>query len=417
MKVKTIEKKGYKLHLLKNKDFKTVLVKIVFWNEIKKEELSIRNMLVNSLLFSSLTYNTSRKMAIKKEELYNADVYSRNYRKANQVLSEISLSVLDDKYTEKGNLKDALAFASDCINKPNIIGGKFDDNLFKINYEKLKTAIVSERENSTYYAFKRFREEIGEDKIFTSSLVGTLEDLEKITPNTLADYYHSFLKNNHIDIFVIGDINFKEIEKDIEELFDFEERDIPYTKLDNCYDKDFTEKEEDSKFSQSKLFMGGSIKEFTEHEKLYEGLLYNIIFGNSPNSKLFQNVREKNSFAYTVSSSINRLDGLFHIYSGISYKNYEKTKEEIFKQLEEMRQGKFSLKDLKDAKEVVLSIMNEVDEYQGSILDHYFNRLYFGSEEIKKQKEEIKKVTKEDLVTLSNKIKIDTIFLLKEEEK
>ena len=75
---------------------------------------------------------------------------------------------------------------------------------------------------------------------------------------------------------------------------------------------------------------------------------------------------------------------------------------------------KISSKSLKDAKEVVLSIIKEVDEYPGAILDHYFNFLYLENESLKKQKEEIKKITKEDIVRVANKINIDTIFLLKE---
>lgn len=109
--------------------------------------------------------------------------------------------------------------------------------------------------------------------------------------------------------------------------------------------------------------MGGSINNLTEHEKLYDGIIYNIILGNSPNSKLFQNVREKYSLAYSISSSINRLEGSFFIYAGISYDNVDKTKQEIYKQIEDMKQGKFLKKDVKDAKQAILSIMKEIDEY------------------------------------------------------
>ncbi|MGM9879575.1 MAG: EF-P 5-aminopentanol modification-associated protein YfmF [Bacilli bacterium] len=414
MRIKDINKNGYKLHLIKTKRFKTVLIKIVFWNKLQKEDLTLRNMLVNNLLFSSARYNTIRKMAIKKEELFSAELFSRNYRRGNQIMTEINLSVIDDNYSEEKSLKNSIEFLFDIINNPNVENDKFNETAFKINYEKLKSAIKREKEDPMYWGYKRFKELIGKDNVLPTSILGTEEELEKITSESLYKYYQSFFENNHIDIFIVGDINFKEIEKLITNNFDPKAKDIPYNNICISYEKEFSEVCEQSKFSQSKLMIGASISDLTKHEKFYEGMLYNIILGNSPNSKLFQNVREKNSFAYSISSSLNRLDGLFYVCAGISSKNYQEAKTEIYKQFKQMQEGRFSEKSLKDAKEVVLSVIKEVDEYPGAILDHYFNFLYLGNETLIKQKEEIKKVTKEDIVRVANKINIDTIFLLKE---
>ena len=162
--------------------------------------------------------------------------------------------------------------------------------------------------------------------------------------------------------------------------------------------------------------MGGSIKSLTEHEKKYESIIYNIILGNSPTSKLFQNIREKMSYAYTISSSINRLDGMFVISAGISSKNYESTKNEVMNQIKEMKQGFFNDKDINDAKEVILSIIEEINDNPWSIIDHYNNYLYFGADTIENQIQEINKIQKDDIVNVANKINIDTVFLLKEDE-
>ena len=414
MRIKDINKNGYKLHLIKTNKFKTVLVKIVFWNKLQKEDLTLRNMLVNNLLFSSARYNTIRKMAIKKEELFSAELFSRNYRRGTQIITEINLSVIEDNYSEEESLKNSIEFLFDIINNPNIKNNKFDETSFKINYEKLKSAIKREKEDPMYWCYQEFKKLIGKEDVFPDSILGTEEELEKITKESLYDYYKNFLENNHIDIFVVGNINFKEIEKIITNNFNPKPKDIPYSNIYTSYEKEFSESFKQSRFNQSKLIIGASTSNLTKHEKFYESMIYNIILGNSPNSKLFQNVREKNSLAYSISSSLNRLDGLFHVYAGISSKNYEQAKQEIYKQFKSMKEGKISSKSLKDAKEVVLSIIKEVDEYPGAILDHYFNFLYLENESLKKQKEEIKKITKEDIVRVANKINIDTIFLLKE---
>lgn len=417
MKIKTLDKNGYKLHLIKNSNFKTISFKIVFWNDLKKEDLAFRNMLVNNLLFSSYKYNTNRKIAIKKEELYNADIYGKTYRKGTQIVTEMCLSSIEDKYTESGNFRNSLEFLFDCINNPNIIDNAFDEVSFNITKENIINSIKSEKENPNYEAYQKYKDLIGNDKVFVGSILGTLEEVEKITPYSLYEYYKSFFDNNHIDVYVLGNIEEKDI-LFIDKYLDFNSNRISDTNISvyTTYEKEYSEKEEDSKFNQSKLFMGGSIKSLTEHEKKYESIIYNIILGNSPTSKLFQNIRERMSYAYTISSSINRLDGMFVISAGISSKNYENTRNEVINQINEMKQGNFDDKDLMDAKEIILSIIEEISDNPWAIIDHYNNHLYFGADTVEKQIDEVNKIQKESIIKVAKKINIDTVFLLKEDE-
>ena len=415
MKIKTLDKNGYRLHLIKSNNFKTISFKIVFWNELKKEDLAYRNMLVNNLLFSSHKYNTNRKIAIRKEELYSADIYGKTYRKGTQIVTEICLSSIEDKFAEEGNFRESLEFLFDCINNPNINNGAFDETSFNITKDNITNSIKSEKENPNFEAYQKYKELIGKDKVFVGSILGTLEEVENITPSSLYEYYKTFFDDNHIDIYVLGNIEEKDI-LDIDKYLKFGSNRINYTSTYANYEKDYSEKEEDSKFNQSKLFMGGSIKSLTEHEKKYESIIYNIILGNSPTSKLFQNIREKMSYAYTISSSINRLDGMFVISAGISSKNYERIKNEVMNQIKEMKQGFFNDKDINDAKEVILSIIEEINDNPWSIIDHYNNYLYFGADTIENQIQEINKIQKDDIVNVANKINIDTVFLLKEDE-
>ena len=413
--LKTINKDGYKLHILKTDKFKSITVKLVFWNKLNEEELSLRNLLADNLLFSSARYKDNRSISIKKQDLYSTSVYNSTYRNGTQIITEFCLSCIDDKYTEKGNFESSLEFLFDCIGNPNVSNQTFDTRSFNITKERLRTAIKNETDNPSYYSYKRYKQIIGNKDILNGSILGSLEELEKITPSSLYDYYQSFFASNHLDIYVLGNIDEEIVKSIIDKNIGFK-MDVFYSSSATDYQKEFTEDIEDSRFNQSKLIMGGSIKNLSEKAKKYDAIIYNIILGNSPNSKLFQTVREKKSYAYTISSSINRLDGMFMISAGISYKNYEDTKNEIYKQLELMKKGSFSLKSIKNAKEVVLSILKEVEDSPNSMIDHFHNYLYNGADTIKKQIECINSITKEDIINVAKKIDIDTIYLLKEDE-
>lgn len=414
MEIKTIKKQGYNIHLIKNKDFKTILVKTIFWEPLKKEELTIRSMLINILLFSSKKYPTGQELNMKKEDLYGLSIGGGNYRKGNYIFSEISMSIIEDKYTEKGLFKNSLEFYFEVLQNPNIINDEFKEEPYNIVYENIKSSIMSEKEDPTYYSILEYKRLLGKDKPFSISIEGKLSKLKKITKKNLYDYYKKFYKNNNKDIIIVGNIKIDETEKLLDSIIKTYPTPNHKKDLYVTYEKDYSDKVIESEFTQSKLIMGGTLKHLTYREKCYEALAYNVILGNSPNSKLFNNIREKHSYAYNIASSINRLDSIFYIHAGISKNHYEDTKKEILKEMEKMREGKFSNQDVKNAKQVILSILKEIHDYQGAIADHYFNYLYLGSESIKEQNEAVKNITKEGIVKVANKIKIDTMLLLKE---
>lgn len=416
MTIKTIKKDNYNLHLIKNNNFKTVLIKTVFWDKIKANEITIRDMLIDNLLFSSKNYPTIKDMAIAKEELYASSLTGLTYRKGSYIISEINMSIIEDKYSENNLLEKALNFYFDVLNNPNVENDNFNSESFKINYESTKANITRLKENPRYYSLKKYRKLLG-NKVYSYPVEGTLKDLEKINTNNLYKYYNKFKETNNADIFIIGNFSFTQMEKLIDKLYKYPTKQGSIKNIELSYNKDFTETKIKSKFNQSVLMMGSSTNKLTQHEKKYESLIFNIIYGSSPNSKLFLNVREKHSYAYNIGSSFSRLDGTFIINAGISKENYENTKKQVLKELEEMKKGKFTEKDIKDAKEVIYGVLNEIEDYQNTILNYYFNILYLNDDAKEKQKQEIKNITKQDIINIANKIDIDTILLIEEDAK
>ena len=376
MNIRTINKKGYNLHIIKTKKFKTLVLKVIFWNELKKEELSLANLLIDNLLFSSYDYKTKREFEIKKEDLYGIKVYGGPYIKGKNLITNYTLSCIEDKYTEKGNLLKAIEFFINCLTKPNVKDNKFDEETFNICKNQLLSAQIKEQENPGFIAHKKFREMLGEKEIFSGSYLGTSKDTEKITPESLYKYYKNLFKNNHIDIFIIGNVTDNIIKK-IEEKLSLRENNIPYKKERITYQKEYSEKVVESSFNQSIIKMGASLKDFSEEELHYNLPIYSMILGNSPSSKLFQNVREKLSYAYFISSNLYTSQGILEINAGISSDNYESTKKEIINQINEMKKGNFTEKEITNSKQYILSTLKELPDSQMQIIDYYFNKLYF----------------------------------------
>lgn len=171
---------------------------------------------------------------------------------------------------------------------------------------------------------------------------------------------------------------------------------------------------ESMQITQGKLILGLDILDNRKESK-YATSLYNIILGGSANSKMFQNVREKASLAYTAGSIYLRQKDNVFIKCGIDIPNYEKALEIIKQQLEQMRNGDFNEEDINNAKLLVSSTVGSIPETQDAELTYYFSQeLSDEFVSIEDYINRINDVTKEQILNIANNVQINTIYFLKD---
>lgn len=410
-----LEEKNYNLHVVETDKFKTVMVKINFKRKLKKDEISMRNMLVNILFESTKKYPTKRLMEIQTEELYELGYRGSNYSSGIYNVMGFDCIFLHPKFSEEGIIEDSFEFLKEILFNPNIDENGFDKKSFDISYKILEDHLNSLKENADLYSQIRLYEELEPDSIISYRKCGYPEDLGKINRKNLYEYYLDVLKNDIIDIFVVGDVKANDIKQVVNKLFEFGDRDkkseshfyVP--KIDK---KTVTFKSELTEFNQSKLLIGLKIKDASDFELRYVLNILNYILGGSPDSKLFQNVREKNSLCYSVSSVSQPLISVLLIHAGINAFNYDRACSLIFEQLEDMKKGKFSLEDMKKAVLTYKNSMVEISETPDGLISLYSGIEYLNSDTIEDRIKKIESVTKEDVISLANKIILDTIFFL-----
>ena len=138
-------------------------------------------------------------------------------------------------------------------------------------------------------------------------------------------------------------------------------------------------------------------------------------YGGTANSKLFQNVREKASLAYTASSSYVKAKNNIFIKCGIEIANFEKAVKIIKEQLEDIKNGKFEEADIDDAKRTIISNVKTIPEEQDTEITYYFGQEISNVKyTLEEYVEKINKVTKEQIQKLEEKININTIYFLKD---
>ena len=148
------------------------------------------------------------------------------------------------------------------------------------------------------------------------------------------------------------------------------------------------------------------------YEKNYPLTLYNIILGGGEDSKLFRNVREKNSLCYYINSVPQKLDGILLIRAGIDKKNVKKTISLVEKEMNNMKHGKITENDLAMAKEFFTTAMDSLKESQTSIMEHYYLMDLLKTDDIDTRIKKMNKITIPEVVKVAKKVKIDTIYCL-----
>lgn len=409
-------KNGIKLHTIETPKFKTNLFAIFLTTPLNRANIT-KDALISAVLRRGTAKLKSQDAIAKElENMYGASFdCGVDKHGDNHVLKFYLESINDEFLPQKDELaKKSLDLLSDIVFNPNI-----ENNCFKKDYvegEKntLKQIIEGKIDNKTKYALDRCIEEMFKNEVFGLYKFGYVEDLDEIDEKNLYEYYKELINNCKIDVFVSG-YNIQNIGEN-EILSNLNERKgniIPTTA------RTITSSLESPKIvnekmdiTQGKLMIGLDVLN-TNEDEAYIASVYNVILGGGANSKLFQNVREKASLAYTAGSSYLKAKNSVFIRCGIDVANYDKAISIIKDQLIQIENGDFSDNDLESAKQIIYASVKSIPDSQDGEIIYYFaqglsNKFVNLDEYIQK----IKSVTKEQVIQVAKKVKINTIYFL-----
>ena len=412
------EQGSYNLHIIKTDLFKTITVKIFFREEALKENITKRNFLSRIMMLSTNDYQSKVELTKALQNLYAAQISATNRRLGNYLDTSFSLRVLHDKYTEEGNFKKSLELLNSVILNPKVDNNSFNEKEFSIVYEEYKADLNTLVEDKMTYALIRGMESTSSN-VTSYRSIGYLEDLEKITEQNLYAYYKEMIKHNFLDIFVLGNVDEVEITNLFREVFNFDTFKKKQIEARVIEPKKISTKKviEKIKAEQDNLVITLSTLGLTDYERNYPLSLFNTILGGGSESLLFKEVREKNSLAYTISSTPNKLDNLIIIRGGItSYKSEEAIKL-IKKILKDLANGHISDELLDKAKEYYTSAIDDIIESSFQIIESYYMMELLGVDDLETKRKKMLKVTKEEVVTVAKKTKLNTIYILKGENE
>lgn len=422
MKYKISEiKKGIKLHTINTDKFKTNLVAVFLTTPLSKENVTYNAIIPSILRRGSKTMPTQEEISKSLEEMYGASFDCGIDKIGDNQVLKFYLESINDNFipqTDENMLKTTVEKLLEIVFNPLTIDDQFNDEYVKQEKANIKQLIEGKKDNKARYAMDRCIEEMYKGTNFGLYKYGYIEDLEEMNSTNLYEYYQKLKNECKVDIFISGKLNDNILEmlKQNENIQNLNEREPNYiqNKLERKEKVDENSIEESTEVVQGKLVIGLDVD--LEEEKLkYDTLVYNSILGGTANSKLFQNVREKASLAYTASSSYLKNKSNIFINCGIEIGNYEKALEIIRRQIEDMKNGQFTEEDIKNSKKVIISTVKSIDDEQDTEITYFLGQeLANNKVSLEDYMKIIESVTKEDIINVANKVSINTIYFLRD---
>ncbi|MFL2120763.1 EF-P 5-aminopentanol modification-associated protein YfmF [Marinilactibacillus psychrotolerans] len=408
--------KGVKLHVMPTEKFKTVTITIKFKEILDAGHMTKRTLISNLINTNSQHYPTQTDFRNALSELYGARLSTSVSKKGKYHIISVSMSIVNEKYLrEKDILEKAIALLENILYYPNAYHEAFHSETFKREINNLRDeyeAIYDDKQDYSAIALNELYFDTEEQKIPS---FGREEDLNAITPENLYKAYKRMLYKNEIDIFVLGDVMEENIFNTFKR-FKFADREIntqnPFYKLKKA--NGIKRKTEKQDLTQARYNLAFNTNIFYHQNNYYVGQVFNGLFGGYPHSKLFMNVREKESLAYTISSGIDTFTGSMFVYSGIDQKEASHVKKIVLRELDALIQGDFNEDAMKQTKELLKNSLYHSADNANSMIESAYASMIIREPQMRIEEwvERIEGVTKAEVMNAAKEVQLKAEFLL-----
>lgn len=418
----TFTKDALNIHMIPSKKYKTIHIVAKFKAALQKETITKRALLPYILRQGTKNMPSEQELQLKLDDLYGAVLSIDGAKKGDHHIISFRLEVANQNYiaNESTIIDEGITLLKEVIFHPRTINDSFDLQVFNREKETLHQKIKSVVDDKMAYANMRLIDEMCAGEAYELHVHGYEEELTKLTAKNTYDYYEELLKEDQLDVYILGDFEEEIMTEKIMSAFNKESTPslVKEELVEDNYRDELKVVIEKQEIQQAKLHLGYRTY-CTFKDESYAALqVFNGIFGGFPSSKLFINVREKNSLAYYAASRLESHKGLLLVFSGIAATDYEKAREIIELQMTAMKNGAFTNQELTETKDLIVNQLLETLDHPQGIIELLYQQV-IGGKQITPDEliKNIGEVTKEDVIKVANQITEDTVYLLTTKER
>lgn len=360
------------------------------------------------------------KLNQKLNELYGASLFTDVLKIGDFQIMNAAISAVDDAFALDGELvsKEAADILCRLVLQPAFLQPGFDLAQFDLEKQSLVDAIEAEINEKSAYAVQRALANMCADEPYGIHKYGDVKSVKQLTMENVTSAYHELMKSARIEIFFVGCGDSSEVCEQLKKDLSGLERSCGVS-LDSVRVLKADEPknvEEHYNVSQAKLVMGFRVGANTPDE-MEQARLMALLYGGTPRSKLFMNVREKLSLCYYCSAQLERNKGVILVNSGVEFDKVGQAEDEILKQLEAVKAGDFAEEELEQTKLMIVDSLKTINDSASSMELWYLSHMFLHNEDTPEDEaKRLMDVTREQVIAAAKRVTLDTVYLLSGEE-
>ena len=406
---------------IKNENFQTILINIIFPYQEKEEELAKQALLPAMLVYMTEKYPTEELFQKKLKENYILSYSARQITIGTTAAFNFHLEIPDKKTLKKDVIEKQVELFSEAIFHPKIENEGFDNFELKREKENLKLKIRNSEKSFKAYLNNQTAKLVDNEGIFSRNLKDHLSQIDEITPQNLYDYWKEKIKNNTPIIFIMGNIEEKEITPIIEKYFikydkEYQTLETDYIHYLTPYRTTPQKITEEKEFRDSAISLIYKVKDMKQEDNILLSLVHSLL--TSLSSRLLnKKLRDEYNLIYSSEVTFFPNYGLLKITAYINPKNKDLVEEKIKEVLNSLKdENKITplLEKIKERRRI--NLIRSLDNKYSIMNDNIFKTLKidYTSEEIYNL---LKEKTAKDVAEFIDRLSLDTTYFLKESDK
>lgn len=404
------------INVKSTKKFKTTMIAFKFMAPLDYETITSRSLLSKLLVRATKRWPTDKAFSNYLSELYGAYVNSTVSKYKDQHVITISLEIVNERYlnNQESLLQQGIELLHEIIWNPLIHNKTFNEQFVAQEKGLLTKKIEAIVDNKTQYSFLKLMENMFEGEAYQYLASGQLNQIANVTTTSLYDTYQSMIHDDKCAVYVVGNVDEDEVKAQIQQQFNIQPFKIEH-KFSDIQTEAKTPKYivEEDEVDQAKLNLGYRFPVVYGQDNYPAFVVLNMMFGGDPSSVLFNEVRERQSLAYSIHSQIDGKNGYLFVLSGVSSDKFEIAKDTILAEFDKIKQGEFTEEKLELAKKVIISHRYESEDRPKSIIEIMHNQLLLNRPQSKQEFiKDIQSVTKEQVMKVAREAVLDTIYVL-----
>ncbi len=408
---------GMKVYMIPSAKFKTIHFSLKWMNVFKEDTINKRALLPQILLSGSKNYPNKKDLQQAFDSLYGMDISASTRRIGNISVVAFDMMVVNPKYLTKDNtsLHQSLSLFKDILINPVTRNQQFLKRVVEEEKRLLTEDLMSIYHDKQEYSFELFKKVMFPNELYELNPKGILDAIDKEDSTTLSSYYQTMKNSDSVELYVIGDFDNDEMKNIINQYFPFKSshNDLSFIDFETKEIKEVAVVKENGDIKQTRLTIGYRTNIRSKDRLFYAISIMNILFGESDQSILFQNIREEHQLSYYVSSTYVASKGVVFVFAGIGDNQAESVSSLVANSLQKIQNGEFNDEEIEIAKKLYLSRAKKSNDSIGSLIGRNFMSLKLDDEpyDFIKVKQKIDKLTKTDIVEAANTLILDTIHV------